>query len=255
MKIGLCAGPERAAEAVAMGFDYLELNASALAAMDDAAYNKVGEQLEKAGIPCLGTNCFYPGGIQLTEDDPEQLRDYVARVFRRVAGLGGKFTVFGSGGARRIPENITMAEGREKLYRVAVMMAEEAERYGIRIALEPLNFRETNVILTEEEGAELVRRVNNPSFRLLLDVFHYSFELLPMEEIARYQDLLIHFHIASPWKRMEPLPRDGYEDDYQRFFSVLREMGYNGGVSLEGGSGEADSLRKSCQYLHQLAQG
>ena len=47
-----------------------------------------------------------------------------------------------------------------------------AESYGIRIAIEPLSYREDNVINTVSDAVRLARSVNLPSVGVLADYYH-----------------------------------------------------------------------------------
>ena len=58
MKFGICTGYENAALLKALGYDYVELNLSALAAMDDAAFAACRASLEAAKLPAEAVNVF-----------------------------------------------------------------------------------------------------------------------------------------------------------------------------------------------------
>jgi sugar phosphate isomerase/epimerase len=51
-------------------------------------------------------------------------------------------------------------------------MAPMAEKYGVTIAVEPLNSGETNFINSLAEGVEIVDAVKSPRMKLLCDIYH-----------------------------------------------------------------------------------
>ena len=55
-------------------------------------------------------------------------------------------------------------------------MAEEAERVGLKLAVEPLNRFETYVLNTAGQAAAYVRRIGHPNFGTMYDTFHANIE-------------------------------------------------------------------------------
>ena len=80
--------------------------------------------------------------------------------FSRAAELGGSIVAFVSGDSRQIPEGWSRDEALERFDEAWRRASEVAERYGITIAIEPLNRGETNLVNTVAEGAAVVQRVS-----------------------------------------------------------------------------------------------
>ena len=106
MKIGVCGGLDRVATVAACGYDYLETNFKDLAKLSEEEYQKFLAELKNSGITCEAANCFLPGELKVTGEnvDYDALREYLAVGYKRAAEVGIKVVVFGSGGARNIPE-------------------------------------------------------------------------------------------------------------------------------------------------------
>jgi len=51
-----------------------------------------------------------------------------------------------------------------------------AEEYGVIIGLEPLNRFETDMVNTADQALSLIREVNSPNLKILLDTFHCNIE-------------------------------------------------------------------------------
>lgn len=106
----------------------------------------------------------------------------------------------------------------------------QAERYGVRIALEPINRYETTLINTVAEGLALIERVGSANMGLLLDTFHMNIEEPIMEEsIAACGERIYHFHVADSnrWH-----PGAGHLD-FGSLLAALYNTGYDGYVSGE----------------------
>ncbi len=54
--------------------------------------------------------------------------------------------------------------------------AERAEALGVRLAIEPLNRFETDLVNTTEQGLALCADIGSPAAGLLLDTFHMNIE-------------------------------------------------------------------------------
>ena len=94
MRFGVCCGLEEAPMAVRLGYDYVELGASSIAASEDLAPFRE--------LPIAATNLFFPGGFSLYGDDANAFREYAPRTIEKVASLGVTIMVVGSGGARNM---------------------------------------------------------------------------------------------------------------------------------------------------------
>jgi sugar phosphate isomerase/epimerase len=65
---------------------------------------------------------------------------------------------------------------RAHLVEILGAAAAKAERVGVRLAIEPLNRYESDVVNTAAEGLALIREVGHSHLGLLLDTFHMNIE-------------------------------------------------------------------------------
>jgi sugar phosphate isomerase/epimerase len=108
--------------------------------------------------------------------------------------------------------------------------ARAAMEEGVRLAIEPINRYETDLVNTVDEGLELIRQVDVSSLGLLLDTFHMNIEEPDIEEsILRAGKHLFHFHLADSNRRH---PGAGHLD-FTSICNVLKSTGYTGWVSGE----------------------
>jgi len=235
MRYGICGDPALGAAAADAGYDYFEWTVGGFLKPleSEDAFLKALDSVRSVSIPCPVVNCFLPGDHKVTGPavDESRLAAYVQRTFERAGRAGVKTVVFGSGGARHIPEGFDRQRAHEQLVRFGRMAAEAAAAHGARIALEPLNCAECNVLNSVGEGAALVRDVNHPAFRLLVDGYHLMRDDDPVESIVANGALLIHAHVATRDHRLAP---GGEPCDLAPFFTALAQAGYREGLSIEG---------------------
>jgi sugar phosphate isomerase/epimerase len=118
-------------------------------------------------------------------------------------------------------------------------MAAEARKNGITVAVEPLNKKETNMLLTTEEVMSYIRELNLPNLKLLVDLYHFYCEGESLDRIDEYGPYIHHVHIVEPTHRTFMRPGDAY--DYAGFVKALAEVGYDGALMFEGGGENYDT--------------
>jgi sugar phosphate isomerase/epimerase len=235
MQYGVCAEPEDAAALAEMGFEFVELHVQRhLKPEDDeAAFLPQLERIQRAVLPCAAANCFIPGHLKITgpQVDFDGLARYVEVACQRAQRAGIEIIVFGSGGARSIPDGFDCQQAWGQLVVFGRMLGPVAARHDVTIAVEPLNKGETNVLNATADCARYVREVDHPSVKLLIDGYHWALERESVADIVAAGPLLCHAHIATYQTRLAP----GAEPcDFDPFFQALRDGGYDGRISIEG---------------------
>ncbi len=233
VRVGYC-GPLKDIDAVkAAGFDYMEVRTSEVAALSDADYESVAAKLKHVGLPVLSANLFLPADIKVTgpQIDKQRQMEYVRRALDRVSRLGVRLVVFGSGGARQVPEGFSRQEAFQQLVDFGKRIAPEARSRNITIAIEPLRHQETNIINNTTEALAWVNAVNDPNIQLMIDYYHFQVEKEDPSAILKVKDHLRHLHMANPNGRVMALKWDEY--NYLPFFAVLRQIHYDRLISLE----------------------
>ena len=233
VQVGYCTSVKNIAAAKAAGFDYIEVGTSEIAAMSDVDFEQALQNAKQVGLPVPAANTFVPATVRLTgpETDAEQQLVYVRKALDRVSKLGVQVVVFGSGGARRVPDGFSKNEAFTQLVAFGKRIAPEARARGITIAVEPLRKEETNIINSAGEGLALVEAINDPNFQLMIDFFHLASEHEDPAIVVKAREHLRHLHTANPNGRVFPL--DWNEFDYAPFFANLRAIGYTGRISVE----------------------
>ncbi len=255
ISFGICISPDKVAQ-LAPGYDYLELALSStlMPLEDEATYTAKSTNLQWLNPPVRAFNLFVPAQLKVVGEavNWDQVELYVERALRRAARLGGKVVVFGSGGARSVPEHYSRALAWGQLVRFLGICADQAGPHGITIAIEPLNRRECNIINTYLEAVQLAKDVDRSEVRVLADIYHFMMDAEPLEDITKEPDWLAHVHLADTGRRY---PGSGAYP-LERLFAILKDIGYRGMASIECSWGEdfTDETEKALRFLRGLAE-
>lgn len=234
VRVGYCTSLKNLEAAKAAGFDYVELSATEVAGLSEADFDAAVTKIKELGIATPAANLFIPATIKVTgpETDPAAQMAHVRKVLSRLSKVGVEVIVFGSGGARRVPEGFAKGEAFTQLVDFGRRAATEAKPYNITIAIEPLRKQETNIINSAAEGLELVKAIDHPNFQLMIDFYHLASEQEDPSIVLRAKEHIRHLHTANPQGRVFPLKWEEY--DYAPFFANLRAIGYDKRISVEG---------------------
>jgi sugar phosphate isomerase/epimerase len=236
MKIGVCAPPQYWAAAKELGYDHVEWNFSVIANYTEEQMTEYLAQKDALGLDIPSCNGFFPGGFVMFGENREEIeawaREYARAGFARAAKFGANVAVMGSGYARNVPEGMDLAEAKERFASLMRILGEEGEKYGVRVAIEPLQKKETNFLHTLEEGAEICAMVNHPNVGLTLDIFHFWAGGEPLENIAKYKQYVFHAHLARPAADRKA-PTEADADMCFVYRDAMRAIGYDDKISLE----------------------
>lgn len=235
-----------------MGYDAVEIPVE-YPEMIDA--KKVKTALDLNGLEALVCGAFGPTR-DLTHDDPaihETSFTYIRQCLDLCNEWGAGF--FGGpmysavGKARMVLPEQRKAEWERavtNIHKVSVM----AQERGLKIGLEPLNRFESDLINTAEDVMRLVRDVNHPAARVLLDGFHMAIEERNIETaITSVGDKLIHVQVAENYRGT---PGTG-QTPWHAFKKGLEAINYKGAVSIESFTPEIKELAGAVCIWKNLA--
>jgi len=234
VRFGICTSMKKAADARSQGWDFIEENVQSLfvGKLPDAEYT-ARERIAAAPLPVAAANCMVPGDLKITGPavDPDALAAYMQNALKRAGEAGTRTIVFGSGGARAVPDGFDRHAARKQILDFAAMAAGLAGKYGVTIVLEPLNKSECNIVNSVAEAMDYVRTLNHPHFQCLLDTYHFWKESEPLEHIKEAAGHLRHVHVADLDGRVSP--GESGTSDYRPVFAILKAAQYNGAISVE----------------------
>lgn len=255
MRIGCCAGLDQISKVEKAGYDYIEPGVgAALPEQSEAAFeNDVLPQLEGVSIRPEAWNCLIPGDIKLTGPSVDfyRIERYLRTAFARIARLGGVIVVFGSGGARNIPEGFDASKARGQILEFISLCGAVAAQNSLTIAIEPLNHKESNIINSVAEAVEFAEMAAQPEVKALADLYHMDEEGEPLSDVARAGSYLAHCHTADTGRYA---PGTG-SYDHAGFFRAMKEAGYDARLSVECCWNDFDSeLQPAVEFLRGVWQ-
>jgi sugar phosphate isomerase/epimerase len=192
-------------------------------------------------------------GLTLLHREPEQAalaRERLHELIVFAAAVGAPLVTIGGFRGRLAASG---DGAREELVDALRTGAEDAARHGLRLALEPLNRYEADVVNTAEEGLGLVDEVGHGALGLLLDTFHVNIEEASWTEPFRRlieAGKLWHVHIGDNNR----LPPGRGLIDFRAIVGALAEAGYQGALSGEllVGDDPDQAAYETVTFLDQL---
>ena len=235
LPLGVCTSYDKADLLKRLGYSFVEESVGRFLIPDaggDDQYRKNVLALKEEQVPVRSYIYFFPGKLKSVGPDlhHEAILERAELALRRAKECGSKNIVFGSGGSRAIPDGFDRDKAKAQHIALCQKMAPIAEKYGVTLAIEPLNRGETNFINSLADGVEIIRAVNNPWFRLQCDIYHMLREDEKPAEIVKYGQYIAHCHLAEKQSRTAPGVKG---DDFRPYFRALKQIKYQGGLSLE----------------------
>jgi sugar phosphate isomerase/epimerase len=183
-------------------------------------------------VPAIGTGqAWGEEKLSLTSRDPAVRTQAIERIKSHVPLASRLNAMIILGLIRGItPADASKEESMALLLEGLSECSRFAAEAGVRMAIEPLNRYETDLIHTMAEGIDLIAKVGADNLGLLLDTFHMNIEEPVIEESIRdCGDRIFHFHVADSNR----LHAGGGHLDFDSILRALFSTGYQGFVSGE----------------------
>ncbi|CAN5566035.1 hypothetical protein BH10BAC4_BH10BAC4_21110 [soil metagenome] len=233
--LGIAADFDKDSLVTAAGYKYLVSSIGKYISPRNVSDKQFKENLKaakKLKVKLLAFNLFFHGDQKLVGPmvDEKALMDYTKAIFARCKAIGVKMIVWGSGGARRVPEGFDQAKATEQFTSLAGSLAVEAAKYNITIVIESLNSSETNFLNTLEEVYEVVKKVDHPNLKMNADFYHMMRENESPDIIIKAAKYIAQCEIAEKEKRTPP---GTIGDDFRPYLKALKDIKYKGAIVLE----------------------
>ncbi len=223
---------EKLAKAAHLSVDGVELMSSDPARLDadtiHAALDRYGLTVAAVGSGAIA----FATGLTLLHADPakaQQARARLGELIRFAAAVHAPLVTIGSFRGRVFADR---AQSRARLITLLRSAADEAAAYGVRLALEPLNRYEADLIRNVDEGLAFWAEVAHPALGLLLDTYHVNIEesswIEPFRRVMT-AGCLWHIHLGDNNR----LPPGCGLISFPAIVATLREIGYQGFLSAE----------------------
>lgn len=251
VQIGVCSKCGNFPKIREYGFDYLEPPAAQVAEMSQAEFEAFRAQVVATPVRCECFNNFIHTLRVVGEHvDPAALRNYLELTLGRCRELGGGIVVWGSSRSRNVPPGFSRAQAWKQIQEFLRLADDIARPKKIVIAIEPLRIQESNIINTGAEALRLVREVNRPNIRMIIDYYHMRVMNEDPEIVWRARKDIVHFHFANPHGRL--WPKSPAEDpEYGRFFDLVEKINFHGGISIEAHGSFENDARSSLTFFRE----
>lgn len=218
-------------ELAQLGYDGVELMTLNPSELD---WHSVKQEAEKNGlifsIVCTG-EIFGQLGLSYSNPDEANRREAIRRskeIIDFASFLGANINI------GRIRGQYCSELTKEQTEEYAVSAFQELSDYAapknVQIALETVTIMQTNFINTMTDAERIIKMVDRPNFRLMMDVFHMNLEEKNvLQAIRDYSKYNIHVHLADNNRRYPG--QCGL--DFEEIISVFKECGYNGNFCTE----------------------
>jgi sugar phosphate isomerase/epimerase len=253
-EIGIAQGIEHDSVLFASGYRYIVESINKLISPRNVSQQQFAQNLatlKKLKTKVYALNLFIPGDLKLVgpEVNEEVILAYAEEVLSRCQQAEIKMIVWGSGGARRLPDGFDPEKAREQFANIAKQIAAKAKAHDVMLALENLNSTETNFITTAAEALAIVKRVDHPNFRLCVDIYHMLKENESPEIIVEASKYVVHCDIAEKQNRTPP---GVAREDFKPYLKALKKIKYSGKIVVEGRwENIATQALPAYQYLQQ----
>ena len=193
--------------------------------------------MKSAGIECAGLHWLLappPKGLHFTTPDVAVRRKTIAYFNELIdfcGDLEGEVMIFGSP-KQRNTQGIPVERANQYFAESLTKVADHARQRGIKILIEPLGHRVTDVVNTLAEALELAQQVNHPAVDIMFDFNNTGDETEPYDVLLRkYYKHIHHVHVQEQGGKH--LGTGNALNDYVKAFQVLKDMRFRDWVSLE----------------------
>ncbi len=243
------------------GYDAIEIAPFTIADhvtdISQAVRLQIREEAAHVGIAISGIHWVLAEteGMYLNHPEPA-VRERTARYFVELvdfcADLGGRIIVLGSPKQRNVMAGVSLPQAWDWAKTTLRDAVNHAGERDVTICIEPLAPTDTNFINTAADAIRFAQQLESPNCKIILDVKAMCTESKPIPEIIR--ESWPHFAYFHANDRSLKGPGFG-EVDFKPIAAALREVGYDGVVSVEVFKFEegAEAIAtRSIQYLKRV---
>jgi D-psicose/D-tagatose/L-ribulose 3-epimerase len=235
-----------------LGFDVVEI---AVEDPDLIDIKAVKQGLQKYGLKAIICGAFGPTR-DLTNEDPavhQNCFQYIEKCLDFCVAVDNKFfsgpMYSAVGKARLLP-----ASKRKQEWDLAARnlhtVCEMAALRGLRIALEPLNRFESDLINNVDDVLRLIAAIDHPAAGVMIDGFHMNIEERDVEAaIRKAGDKLLHVQVSENYRGT---PGTG-QTPWSAYRRGLEAINYGGVVSIESFTTENQELAGAVCFWRPMA--
>lgn len=236
----------------AFGFDILEL------AIEDP--NQVNLAELKARLPGYGLEAIVCGVFgpdrNICSSDPAiraNAKEYIRWLIEAATKLGSPIVagpMYSAVGKAHLEDSAERMIEWEMAVAGVREMAEYARSKDVRLALEPLNRFETDMINVVDQGLEFIAAVGQENVGLHLDTFHMHLEEKnSAEAIRRAGKKIFHFHACE---NDRGVPGTG-QVHWPEIAKALKDVDYQGPIVIESFTSQVKEIARAVCIWREIA--
>ncbi|MGA2640716.1 MAG: sugar phosphate isomerase/epimerase family protein [Spirochaetia bacterium] len=239
-------------KAKGFGYDLVEIP---IEGEHDIDYAKAAEAYARTGLQCSICGVMGPGRDPTHEEEAIQragvayLKHLIdaAVTMKAIAVVGPHYSAVGRTW-QSTPEQ--RKRDLERCVRNLKQVARYAEDKGITLAVEPLNRFETSFINLTEQALELVRLIDSPRVKLMMDTFHANIEEKSLgKAIEAAGPLMVHLHANE---NDRGTPGTGHVA-WIEIAAALKKVKFSGAMVIESFSTEVKEIARAAAVWRPLA--
>jgi D-psicose/D-tagatose/L-ribulose 3-epimerase len=243
---------ELAPKVKAMGFDILEIACENPDLLDT---QMIKSEFKANGLSPVICGIFGPDR-NICSFDPkirQNARQYITWLINAADYIGSP-VICGPMYSAVGKEHLEDSESREREWILAVTeirdLANYAAEKGIKLALEPLNRFETDMINTVSQGLAFIKDIGRDNVGFHLDTFHMHLEEKSSPQAIRLAgDKIFHFHACE---NDRGVPGTG-QVHWQEIAPALKSTNYQGPVVIESFTSQVKEIARAVNIWREIA--
>lgn len=235
-----------------MGFGILEISVENPDLIDVQAVNEVLKENHLEGIIC---GAFGPNRNICSQDAEirENAKSYIRWLIDAAQEIGSE-VVCGPMYSSVGKEHLEDSESRKKEWELAVSgmrdMADYAAAKGVKLAFEPLNRFETDMINVVSQGMRFIKDVGRKNVGFHLDTFHMHLEEKSSAAAIRTAgEKIFHFHACE---NDRGVPGTG-QVRWQEIAQALKGVDYQGPIVIESFTSQVKEIARAVCIWREIA--
>jgi len=235
-----------------MGFGILEISVENPDLIDVQAVNEVLKENHLEGIIC---GAFGPNRNICSQDAEirENAKSYIRWLIDAAQEIGSE-VVCGPMYSSVGKEHLEDSESRKKEWELAVSgmrdMADYAAAKSVKLAFEPLNRFETDMINVVSQGMRFIKDVGRKNVGFHLDTFHMHLEEKSSAAAIRTAgEKIFHFHACE---NDRGVPGTG-QVRWQEIAQALKGVDYQGPIVIESFTSQVKEIARAVCIWREIA--
>ncbi len=243
---------ELAPKVKSMGFDILEIACEDPALLNVAIIRDILTSYQLSTIICgvLGPD------RNISSADPstrENARQYIRWLVDAAAYLGSPVVcgpLYSAVGKAHLEDDRARAAEWNRAVSEIRAIADYAHAAGVKLALEPLNRFENDMINTVSQGMQLIEEVGRGNVGLHLDTFHMHLEEKNSPTAIRLAgDRIFHFHACE---NDRGVPGSG-QVHWQEITQAIKDVSYQGPIVIESFTSQVKEIARAVCIWREIA--